>query len=311
MPLPKFYDPERIGTLFYPDVAEIARDAEAAGLQPVQRDATKILLLLVDMQVDFCHPKGTLFVPGAQQDVQRSVEFIYQNADKVTTIMCSLDSHYPLQIFHPAWWRNESGRHPAPFTVISAAKVDAGVWQPLYEEEWSRQYVNELQQKAKKQLIIWPYHVPIGGLGNALDPELWSAVFWHSIARQSQPIWLYKGSIAQTEHYSILKPEISVDAPHEQSSVDRMTQLLIEYDYFYIAGEAETHCVLETIKDFAHIFHDQPALLGKIVVLKDCMSAVVHPDIDFHAMAQEEFRKYAAQGIQFIESSDPLPVRGQ
>ncbi|RQW07528.1 hypothetical protein EH222_07135, partial [candidate division KSB1 bacterium] len=80
MPFPEFYDPERIGTLFYPDVAEIARHAEAAGLRPAHQDAPKILLLLVDMQIDFCHPQGTLFVPGAPQDVRRSIEFIYRNA---------------------------------------------------------------------------------------------------------------------------------------------------------------------------------------------------------------------------------------
>jgi hypothetical protein len=123
------------------------------------------------------------------QDVRRLIEFIYTNAERISHITCSLDSHYPFQIFHPAWWVDADGKHPLPFTIISAEDVEDGTWRPLFKAELSAQYVKELGQEAKKQLTVWPYHVPIGGVGNALDPELWSAVFWHSIARRSQPTW--------------------------------------------------------------------------------------------------------------------------
>ena len=51
--IPDFYDPNRIGTLFYPDVSIIASQAGAAGLPPVEEDNVKLLLLIIDMQVDF------------------------------------------------------------------------------------------------------------------------------------------------------------------------------------------------------------------------------------------------------------------
>jgi nicotinamidase-related amidase len=304
---PDFYDPQRVGKLFYPDVATIAAQAEAAGLPPAEEDTPKVLLLIIDMQVDFCHENGTLYVPGAPGDVRRLVEFIYRNAERISHITCSLDSHYPFQIFHPAWWVDAHGKHPAPFTIISAQDLEQGKWRPLFQADWSTRYVQRLQQESKKQLTIWPYHVPIGGLGSALDPELWAAVFWHAVARRSQPTWWTKGSIPQTEHYSILKPEIEVPhAPQGSLSAD-FVEALAEYDYLVIAGEAESHCVLETAEDLVEVFRDRPDRLAKIHILKDCTSPVIHPQIDFHAIAQQRFAEYEQLGLRFINSSDPLP----
>ena len=118
-PFPSFYDPKRIGTLFYPDVARIADEAGAASLTPAADDKKRVHLLIIDMQVDFCHDNGTLYVPGAQDDIRRLTEFIYRHGERITAITCSLDSHLPFQIFHPAWWANESGRHPDPFPIIT------------------------------------------------------------------------------------------------------------------------------------------------------------------------------------------------
>ncbi|MCA9956600.1 MAG: hypothetical protein KC434_17850, partial [Anaerolineales bacterium] len=205
---PSFYDPSRIGTLYYPDVARIAAEANDAGLTPAVEDKENVHLVIIDMQVDFCHEKGSLYVPGAMGDIQRTIEFIYNNAERITNITCSLDSHLPHQIFHPAWWADEAGNHPAPFTLITYDDIKQGKWRPLVAPVQSTNYVKQLEQEAKKQLTIWPYHVMIGSIGNALDPELFTAVLYHSIARKTQPTWLTKGSIPLTEHYSIIQPEV-------------------------------------------------------------------------------------------------------
>jgi nicotinamidase/pyrazinamidase len=307
---PDFYDSNRIGTLFYPDVSTIAAHAESATLGPAEEDTVRVLLLIIDMQVDFCHEGGTLFVPGAPDDVRRLIEFIYSNAERISHIACSLDSHYPFQIFHPAWWVDADGKHPPPFTIISAEDVEEGKWRPLFKADWSVQYVNRLQQDAKKQLTIWPYHVPIGAVGNALDPELWSAVFWHSIARRSQPTWWTKGSIPQTEHYSILKPEIEVPEEPQGRLSTEFIEVLADYNYLVIAGEAESHCVLETAEDLVRVFCDRPRQLKKILILKDCTSPVVHPEVDFHAIARKRFAEYEKLGLRFIDSTAPFPILG-
>lgn len=305
--LPAFYDAKRIGTLFYPDVARIAAEAEREGLKPVAEDELGVQLLLIDMQVSFCHERGSLHVPGATEDVRRVIEFIYRNAERISQITCTLDSHYPFQIFHALWWIGADGKHPPPFTIITAADVDAGRWRPLRDEEWSRAYVHRLEDEAKKQLTIWPYHAQIGSIGHSLDPELWSAIFWHSVARQSQPTWWRKGSIPRTEHYSILRPEIHVPGDPRGGLNSDFVDMIDEYDYVVIAGEAASHCVLESVADMIEVFRHMPEKLERIFILRDCMSPVRHPTIDFGEVSRRQFAVYEKQGPRFIDSTDPFP----
>ncbi|MEZ4589929.1 MAG: hypothetical protein R3D55_02105 [Chloroflexota bacterium] len=304
---PSFYDPSRIGTLYYPDVATIAAEATHANLKPAVEDKENVHLVIIDMQVDFCHKNGSLYVPGAMGDIQRTIEFIYNNAERITNITCSLDSHLPHQIFHPAWWADEAGNHPAPFTLITYDDIKQGKWRPLVAPVQSTNYVKQLEQEAKKQLTIWPYHVMIGSIGNALDPELFTAVLYHSIARKTQPTWLTKGSIPLTEHYSIIQPEVPVPNHPMGGKNKPFLDTLAQADVVVIAGEAESHCVLETVEDLVEDFSSQPEALQKIYFLRDCTSPVLHPDVDFHAIAQARFADFEKQGVNFIDSTDKLP----
>ncbi|KAA3660537.1 MAG: hypothetical protein DWQ04_19155 [Chloroflexi bacterium] len=305
---PKFYNPSRIGTLFYPDVATIAAEAGNTNLSPAAQDKQNVHLVIIDMQVDFCHEDGSLYVPGAIGDIQRTIEFIYNNAERITNITCSLDSHLPHQIFHPAWWADANGNHPAPFTLISYDDIKNGKWRPLVAPVQSTNYVKKLEQDAKKTLTIWPYHVMIGSIGNALDPELFTAVMWHSIARKTQPTWLTKGSIPLTEHYSIIQPEVPVPN-HPMGGKNKVfLDTLSDADIVVVAGEAESHCVLETVEDLVEDFSTKPDALQKIFFLRDCTSPVLHPDVDFHGIAIKRFAEFEKQGVNFIDSTDQLPV---
>jgi nicotinamidase-related amidase len=304
---PSFYDPQRIGTLFYPDMAVIATAAGQASLSSANMDKQQVHLVLIDMQVDFCHENGSLYVPGALGDIQRTIEFIYTHAERITNITCSLDSHLPHQIFHPGWWVDKQGHHPAPFTMITYADIQAGKWQPLVAPVQSTHYVRELEQQAKKTLTIWPYHVMIGSMGNALDPELFSAILWHSLARKTQPTWLTKGSIPLTEHYSIIQPEVPVPNHPMGGKNKPFLDTLADADIVVIAGEAESHCVLETVEDLVEDFGQKSNALQKIFFLRDCTSPVQHPDVDFHALALERFAEFEKQGVNFIDSNKPLP----
>ena len=305
---PSFYDPSRIGTLFTPDMAAIGQAASEAGLPPLSPDEAQVHLLLVDMQVDFCHEHGSLYVPGALDDVRRTIEFIYRNAAAISQITCSLDSHLPNQIFSPSWWADAEGRHPAPFTVISAEDVAHARWLPLTAPEWSHRYVEELERRAKKQLTIWPYHTLIGSIGHALDPELWSAVAWHALARRVAPHWLMKGSEPLTEHYSIVQPEVYVPGSAQGGKNQAILDTIAAADLVVIAGEASSHCVLETVADLVDELADRPGEREQMVLLQDCTSPVVHPAIDFGAIARQRFDEFAQMGVRLANSTDALPV---
>lgn len=304
---PAYYDPDRIGTLFYPDMAQIAAEAAAADLPPATSDTQDVHLVIIDMQVDFCHEQGSLYVPGAQDDIRRLGEFIFRNAEYITDITCTLDSHLPFQIFHPPWWADEEGNHPDPLTIITYEDVKAGKWRPLIAPSHSVAYVKKLEARSKKQLTIWPYHVMIGGVGNALDQELWSAVQWHAVARKTQPTWLTKGTVPQTEHYSAIQPEIKAPGHPQGGKNKPFLDTLEKADFIIVAGEAESHCVLETMEDLVEEFADRPEILDKIYFLRDCSSPVQHPEVDFGAIAREAFAEFEKQGINIIDSTDPMP----
>ncbi len=303
-PFPAFYDPQRIGALYYPDTARIAAAAAAAELSPASQDTRPVHLLLIDMQVDFCHPSGSLYVPGALGDVQRTIEFIYRNAAHITQITCSLDSHLPSQIFSPGWWADADGQPPAPFTIISAADVQRGRWRARFEPAWSAEYVARLEQEAKKLLTIWPYHVLIGSPGHMLDPELWSAVVWHALARQTQPRWLAKGSEPRTEHYSIVRPEVPLPGMSDGGRNRVLLEELARADMILVAGEAMSHCVLETMEDLVEEFGGQPDALRRLILLRDCTSPVVHPEIDFGAIAAGRLAELAQMGVRLADSTE-------
>lgn len=303
---PAFYHPDTVGTLAPPDTAAAIAAGLNAGLPPAESDARRAILLLVDPQVDFIHPDGALSVPGAVDDTRRTIAWVYRHAAQITAISASLDSHLPTQIFFATWWRDPAGQHPAPFTAISAADVEAGRWLPLYEPAWSREYVHTLEASAKKLLMIWPYHTLIGTPGHAITPALYEAIAYHSAARRAQPHFVPKGSLPRTEHYSLLEPEVKVP-DHPQGGLNTaFLETLATYDLVYVAGQAKSHCVLETLASVMRAYQDRPAEIARWRVLTDCMSSVAHPAIDFDALAEARLAEYAAQGLRLVKSTDPI-----
>jgi nicotinamidase-related amidase len=305
MTLPDYYEADRVGKLVVPRVGEATQAGHDAGLSPTSEDKQQVLLLLVDMQVDFVHEDGALSVPGAVDDARRTIEWIYQNAGKITTIAASLDSHVPRQIFFPTWWADRDGNHPEPYTAITAEQVENDEWMPVIEKEWSRSYVEQLEAKAKKVLMIWPYHTLIGTPGHALTPVLYEAIAYHSAARQTQPFFLTKGSIPKTEHYSIMEPEVKVpDTPLGELNRDFLN-LIGRYDEIYVAGQAKSHCVLETIGSMVN-YYDR-SVIEKMFILTDAMSSVAHPEIDFEASANETLADYAEKGVHLVNTAEAIP----
>jgi nicotinamidase/pyrazinamidase len=306
MSFPDFYRPERVGQLYRPNTAEAISAGLEAGMAPSREDHSRRLLLLVDEQVDFVHEDGSLSVPGAVADARRTIEWIFRYTAKITDIALSLDSHHPIQIFYPTWWEDDQGRPPEPYTPITAEQVEAGEWRPRYEPDWSREYVQDLQAQAKKDLMIWPYHTMIGTIGHALTPALYEAVAYHSAARDSQADFIIKGTIADTEYYSLLEPEVKRPEDPRGTLNEALLKRVVAYDWVYIAGQAKSHCVLETLNSIMHRYGDRREIVEKLRLLTDCTSAVAHPEIDFDSMADEVLQEFAARGLRLITSEDPI-----
>jgi len=292
---------------YAPRIQEFTAAGQRAGLTSAHSDTEKIAVILVDYQHDFIDPTGTLYVPGSQEDIARFLTWFYTNAHRITSIYASLDTHLPFQIFYSSWWKNpKTGEHPQPYTVITADDVSNMRWVPVIQPDWSVRYVHQLQQQAKKDLMIWPYHTMEGTLGHMLAAPISEAIAWHSAARNTQPTYVEKGRTIRTEYYGIFGAEIP--DPEDPASGLNVTLLdaVMKHDKVYVAGEAKSHCVLETERQLVGRFANAPEMLKRLHFLKDCTSSVQHPVIDFDSLANTELAAMERQGVQVVLSTDPL-----
>jgi nicotinamidase-related amidase len=292
---------------YAPRIQAFTEAGQQAGLTASENDSEKIAVILVDYQHDFVDPTGTLYVPGSQQDVARFLTWFYANAHRITSIYASLDTHLPFQIFYSSWWENpQTGERPQPFTPITLDDVTSKRWVPALQPDWSVQYVHKLQEQAKKELMIWPYHTMEGALGHMLVAPISEAIAWHSAARHTQPTYIVKGRTVRTEYYGIFGAEVPDPEVPESGLNVGLLDAVMKYDKVYVAGEAKSHCVLETERQVMGYFGHQPELLKKLLFLKDCTSSVQHPTIDFDALAESELARMEHQGVQLVLSTDPI-----
>jgi nicotinamidase-related amidase len=150
----------------------------------------------------------------------------------------------------------------------------------------------------------------LGGIGHALVSAVEEAVFFHNIARCSQPDFQVKGSHPLTENYSVLKPEVTT-GPGGQTVApknEKFLRVLLDTDRIIIAGQAKSHCVAWTIDDLLNdILAEDKKLAQKIYLLEDCSSPVVIPGvIDYTQQADEAFKRFENAGMHLVKSTDPM-----
>ena len=280
--------------------------------QPAHRDQEKMALFIIDAQNDFCVDSGTLFVPGSVEDNVRISNFIFKNLDNITNIMCTLDTHYIYQIFHPLWWIDQKGNHPDPFTLITADDIKSGKWMALKDPKWSLEYCEKLESQGKKNLCIWPEHCLLGTPGHAIVSALHEAIMYNSIGRTSMITYLTKGTLPNTEYYSIFSPEVKVNHPQGQFNT-KFFKALVEHDKIYIAGQASSHCVLESILDMQKEMGGDKDLINKVYILEDCMSPVPNIEdqdgntiVNFKQIVQDSFEQFKQDGMHIVKSIDDI-----
>jgi nicotinamidase-related amidase len=290
-------------------VSEFMEAGRRAGLPSAHGDSEKIALILVDYQYDFVDPLGALHVEGSGDDIKRLLKWFYSNAQKITYIYASLDTHLPFQIFFSSWWKNgKTGEPPAPYTTITVEDVASGLWIPVaqQEQEWSIQYVRSLKDKARKDLMIWPYHTMAGTMGHQLSAPISEAIAWHSAARKTQPSYIVKGRTIRSEYYGIFGPEIADPQDPESGLNIALLDAIMRCKKIYVAGEAKSHCVLESEKQLVNYFGHNREILSRLHFLQDCTSSIKHPTIDFDAQAEEELSEMKKKGVQMVLSTDPV-----
>jgi nicotinamidase-related amidase len=325
LPVPGHFDPERVGEIWRVSYEQRAAEAVAwtaeHDLAPAADDAFRICLVAVDVQNTFCTPGFELVVPGAVGDNRRLCEFVYRNLGSITRIVPTLDTHQAVQIFHALWLVDERGEHPPPYTLVTVEDVERGVWRAnpaaarnlgLDEEDAQRHllhYVRSLERGGKLALTVWPYHALLGGIGHALVSAVEEAVFFHTVARESQPDFRVKGRNPLTEHYSVLGPEV-LEGPEGERIAEKdgaLVSELLAYDAVVVAGQAKSHCVAWTIDDLLDGTAGERRLAEKVYLLEDTTSPVVVPGaVDYTDEANAAFARFAEAGMHVVRSTDPI-----
>ena len=327
--LPPHFDPDRVGDIWRVEYEDRAREARewAANhhLGAAAKDGFRLCLLVVDVQNTFCIPGFELFVAGrsghgAVDDSRRLVEFVYRNLGVVTHVLPSLDTHDAMQVFHAIWLIDEDGNHPGPYTLVSADDVARGRFRvnPAvadalgldhdYAERHLAFYARRLAEGKKYDLTIWPYHAMLGSIGHALVSAVEEAIFFHTIARYSQPEFQVKGHNPLTEHYSILGPEVTEGPDGDPLGVrnQKLIDKLQTFNAIVVAGQAKSHCLAWTVDDLLE--HDEMQVIAnRTYLLEDCTSPVVVPGaVDYTDEADAAFARYAAAGMHVVRSTDPI-----
>lgn len=255
--------------------------------------------LIIDTQFDFCHPDGALFVPGADRDVERMAGLIREHAGQIDHIIVTLDTHHVLDIAHPLFWADADGNHPAPFTPISAAEVDAGQWVPLFQAEQAKQYVRDLEAGGQFTHFIWPEHCLIGSHGAALHDTLTNVLKSWCQQRNRDYVAIQKGLYPLTEHFGIFRAQVPNPAVPETQLNTVLIADLNRFDTVYLMGEARSHCVANSLKQLLDYASD---LVPKLVLVTDCTSDVT----GLGHLADPIYAEARDRGVRFVKSFEVM-----
>jgi nicotinamidase-related amidase len=270
----------------------MAADGKSAGMA----------MLIIDPQVDF-HEGGNLAVAGATADSEKISAFITKNTEKIDHIFVSLDTHHRMHIAHGAFWKNDKGESPAPFTPITNADVLAGKWvaRDPAMQEWALTYTKSLDDGGRFTHLIWPYHCVLGSPGHAVSPALMPALDAWAEKRGKAVTFVLKGQNNRTEMYSAFKAEVPVPDDPATNTNAQLVAKLKDHGQVAICGEAKSHCVNHSTRDLLAAW--PKGREADLVLLTDAMSSVG----GFEAAGEEFEKDMAAAGVTIAKTTDFVP----
>jgi nicotinamidase-related amidase len=263
----------------------------------------KLHLLVIDPQKDFCDPHGSLFVTGADQDMDRLALMVDRLSGKIDDIHVTMDSHRKIDISHPLWWKDSAGRAPNAFTVITVSDLETGRWTTRQPGAYSRslRYLKALEAGKRYPHVIWPEHCLIGDEGHTVHTNLANAVHGWEHKRYAMADFITKGSNPWTEHFSAVQAEVPDPEDPSTQINSGLIATLEEADIILLAGEALSHCLANTGRDIVNNFSD-PKYTKKLVLLTDASSNVP----TFEQYGSQFVSDLTAKGMQTSTTVDFL-----
>ena len=289
----------------------------------------RVHLIIIDPQRSFCAPvdaakqqiehDGELCVPGAWDDMVRVGDMVRRLGRKIDNISVTLDSHQQLHIAHPLWWKDMSGKHPNPFTLMREDKgkvigyvydasgntSDVGEFIPAIPRpdvlDWSVNYLKSLAKGGRYPHCIWPIHCLIGTRGHNIVEPLMDALLEWSRNTFRTINFVTKGSNAFVEHFSAVRAEVEYPGDPSTQINSAFIGILNDYDEIIGGGEALSHCFANTFGDIANTFKDD-SFIKKFKLLKDGSSNV--PGFEF--LGDKFVKEMTARGMQITTTTEYL-----
>jgi nicotinamidase-related amidase len=255
----------------------------------------KTALLIIDMQNDFCLPAGSLSIPGAEKDVEELSRFIGRASETLDSIILTQDNHQVVNIAHPGYWQDAHGNPPPPFTNITRADLLQQRWIPRYNAEKVKDYIQKLEEQGEYVHTVWPEHCLMGSTGAAIvQPVMEKVADWARSGRYYEIV--IKGTHPLTEHFGAFRANIPIPDAPETGLNTGLIDKLRSFDRIFIAGEARSHCVANTIRQL----FDFPEIVRNLVILNNCMSNVPNCDL----LAKPIFDNAVEMGAKLIDTTD-------
>ena len=261
----------------------------------------RLEFLIVDPQNDFSDaPGAALPVAGAGADAERLARLLDRLRDRIDDIHVTLDTHQLLDIAHPVFWVDGAGRRPTPFTQISVADVENGVWRAFdgHSQRRALAYVRALRDNGRYQLTIWPPHCLVGTWGHNVAPVVAEALRAWEEARFARVDYVTKGHNPWTEHYSAVQADVPDPTDPGTQINRRLIQTLENADLVALSGQALSHCVANTVRDIADCFAEEN--MHKLVLVEDTSSPVP----GFEALARQFLVDMRKRGMRTAKAAD-------
>lgn len=245
-----------------------------------------------------------LCIPGALDTADTLANLIRRSKDKFNNIRVTLDSHHPIHIATPIFFKDRQGKHPRPYTLITLEDIKNGIWSAAMPQfqRIVEHYVATLKTNKRYVLMIWPPHCIIGTEGHLpYAPIRESLLDWE--ADFNIVDWLTKGSNPFTEHYSAVKAD--VEDPKDLATMLQVDfiQKLENADRVFVAGWALDFCVANTVRDIVYGLQSID-LAKKFTILEDCTASVNAPGLEH--LGPDFVKEMKGLGVNFENSKNAI-----
>jgi len=245
---------------------------------PTYEETGENCLLIIDPQVDFMEA-GNLPVTGAVHDMTKLSSFIDKNIDKISSICVTLDTHSLFHIGNAFAYKGEDVSNytteydPHKHHPKQGSKVEG-------LEEHIVSYAKNLEKQGKKH-ILWPLHSQLGTPGHAVYSILNDELKKWSNKSLTDVRYIIKGCDARYENFSVFR-SAGVDKNNYSNKNKEaykfnndLAKHLYKFSNLYIAGEARTHCVMDSTFDYVNwVKKSGNPKNQQIFILWDCMSDI-------------------------------------